>query len=52
MKKNGILAILTQSEHDNPAIHGFLDRSEAHAAGTNWDSERAAFWKAFAAIVG
>ena len=50
-KKDGTLAILTQSEHDNPAIHGFLERSEAHAAGTNWDAERQAFWRAFAAIV-
>ena len=50
-KKDGTLAILTQSEHDNPAIHGFLERTEAHAAGTNWDAERQAFWKAFAAMV-
>ena len=51
-KKDGTLAILTQSEHDNPAIHGFLERTEAHAAGTNWDAERQAFWRAYAAIVG
>ena len=51
-KKDGTLAILSQSEHDNPAIHGFLERTEAHAAGTNWDAERQAFWKAFAAMVG
>ena len=51
-KKDGTLAILTQAEHDNPAIHGFLERTEAHAAGTNWDAERQAFWKAFAAMVG
>lgn len=51
-KKDGTLAILTQAEHDNPAIHGFLQRTEAHAAGTNWDAERQAFWKAFAALVG
>ena len=50
-KKDGTLAILSQSEHDNPAIHGFLERTEAHAAGTNWDAERQAFWKAFSAIV-
>ncbi len=49
-KKDGTLAILTQAEHDNPAIHGFLERTEAHAAGTNWDAERQAFWKAFAAL--
>lgn len=51
-KKDGTLAILTRAEHDNPAIHGFLQRTEAHAAGTNWDAERQAFWKAFAAMVG
>lgn len=51
-KKDGTLAILTQSEHDSSALHGFLQRSEAHGAGTNWDAERQAFWKAFAAIVG
>ena len=51
-KKDGTLAILTQSEHDSSALHGFLLRSEAHGAGTNWDAERQAFWKAFAAIVG
>ena len=51
-KKDGTLAILSQSEHDNPAIHGFLEKTEAHAQGTNWDAERQAFWKAFAAMVG
>ena len=51
-KKDGTLAILSQSEHDNPAIHGFLERTEAHAPGTNWDAERQAFWKAFASMVG
>ena len=51
-KKDGTLAILSQAEHDNPALHGFLERTEAHAAGTNWDAERQAFWRAYAAIVG
>ena len=51
-RKDGTLAILSQAEHDNPAIHGFLERTEAHAAGTNWDAERQAFWKAFAALFG
>ena len=51
-KKDGTLAILSRSEHDNPALHGFLERTEAHAAGTNWDAERQAFWKAFAELVG
>lgn len=51
-KKDGTLAILSQSEHDNPAIHGFLQKTEAHAAGTNWDAERQAFWKAFAKLMG
>lgn len=51
-KKDGTLAIMSQAEHDNPAIHGFLQKTEAHAAGTNWDAERQAFWKAFAELVG
>ena len=49
-KKDGTLAILTKSEHDNPGIHGFLERTEAHAEGTHWDTERQAFWKAFAGL--
>lgn len=51
-KKDGTLAIMSQVEHDSPAIHGFLQKTEAHAAGTNWDAERQAFWKAFAELVG
>lgn len=51
-KKDGTLAILTESEHDNPALHGFLKRTETHGPGTNWDSERQAFWKAYAKMVG
>ena len=51
-KKDGTLAIMSQVEHDNPAIHGFLQKTEAHAVGTNWDAERQAFWKAFAELVG
>lgn len=51
-KKNGTLAMMSQAEHDNPAIHGFLEKTEAHATGTNWDAERQAFWKAFAELVG
>lgn len=50
-KKDGTLAIMSQVEHDNPVIHGFLQKTEAHAAGTNWDAERQAFWKAFAKLV-
>lgn len=50
-KKDGTLAILSQTEHDNPAIHGFLEQTEAHAVGTNWDAERQAFWKAFAKVI-
>ena len=50
-KKDGTLAVLSQSEHDNPVIHGFLEVTEAHGPGTNWDAERQAFWKAFAAMV-
>ena len=50
-KKEGTLAIMSQTEHDNPAIHGFLEKTEAHAAGTNWNAERQAFWKAFAKMV-
>ncbi len=51
-RKDGTLAILTRSEHDNSALHGFLTQSEAHAEGTNWDSQRRAFWKSIAALVG
>ena len=51
-KKDGTLAIMSQVEHDNSAIHGFLKKTEAHAAGANWDAERQAFWKAFAELVG
>lgn len=50
-KKDGTLAIMSQIEHDDPAIHGFLQKTEAHAVGTNWDAERQAFWKAFAELV-
>ena len=51
-RKDGTLAILTKNEHKNPDIHGFLERTEAHAEGTNWNTEKQRFWKAFAAIVG
>ena len=51
-KKDGTLAILSQAEHDSPAIHGFLERTEAHLAGNNWDAQRQAFWKAFASMIG
>lgn len=51
-RKNGTLAIMSRKEHDDPAIHGFLQETEAHAAGTNWNSERQAFWRAFAELVG
>jgi hypothetical protein len=51
-KKDGTLAILTRAEHDNPTIHGFLEKTEAHAVGTNWDKERREFWKAFAEMIG
>lgn len=51
-KKDGTLATLTQEEHDNPVIHGFLEKTEAHATGTHWDAERQAFWKTFAKLVG
>ena len=47
-KKDGTLAMLTQKIHDNSVLHGFLERTEAHAVGTNWDAERQTFWKAFA----
>lgn len=50
-KKDGTLAILSRTEHDNPHIHGFLERTEAHAAGNQWDAERQAFWKAFAELL-
>lgn len=47
-KSDGTLAILTQKEHDNPVLHGYLNRTEAHASGTHWDAERKEFWKEFA----
>ncbi len=50
-KKDGTLAMLSQAEHDNPAIHGFLEQTEAHAVGSNWDAERQSFWKAFAEMI-
>ena len=50
-KKDGTLAIMSQAEHDNPAIHGFLQKTEAHAVGTDWDAERQRFWKTFAKLV-
>ena len=50
-KKDGTLAILTNTEHNNSNIHGFLERTEAHGPGNTWDAERNAFWKAFAAMV-
>ena len=49
-KKDGTLAILTQKEHDSSVLHGFLEETEAHAEGTNWDAERQAFWKEFAKL--
>lgn len=51
-RKDGTLAILTEDEHKNPLIHGFLERTEAHGLGSNWDAERQAFWKAYAEMVG
>ena len=51
-RREGTLAILSKHEHDHPALHGFLERTEAHAAGTNWDAERQAFWKAYAEMLG
>jgi len=50
-RKDGTLAILTKAEHDSSALHGFLERTEAHATGTNWDAERKAFWKALATML-
>lgn len=51
-RKDGTLAILRRGEHDNPSLHGFLERTEAHAEGTHWDAERQQFWKTFAEMVG
>ncbi len=50
-RKDGTLAILTRSEHDNSALHGFLTRSEVNH-GTEWNAQRRAFWKSIAALVG
>lgn len=49
-KADGTLAMLTTSEHDSPALHGFLEDGEAgvHSElGVAWDAQRRAFWKAF-----
>lgn len=51
-RKDGTLAILSDTEHKMPSIHGFLERTEAHGPDTNWDAERQAFWKAYAALFG
>ncbi|WP_165043748.1 HNH/ENDO VII family nuclease [Adlercreutzia sp. ZJ138] len=52
---DGTLAMLTTSEHDNPALHGFLaEGAEGVQAqlGSAWDKQRQAIWKAFAAKIG
>ncbi|NHM16220.1 hypothetical protein GMI69_06055 [Eggerthellaceae bacterium zg-887] len=54
-KADGTLAMLTTSEHDNPALHGFLSEgAEGVQAqlGSAWDKQRRAIWKAFAAKIG
>ena len=54
-KADGTLAMLTTSEHDAPALHGFLaEGAEGVQAelGAAWDAQRKAFWKAFAAKIG
>jgi hypothetical protein len=44
-RANGTLALLTQSEHDNPALHGFLAQTEINR--TVFAAERAATNRAF-----
>ena len=45
-KKDGTLAILTRSEHDNAALHGYVKQSEIDRPAFN--TIRKEFWKAMA----
>ena len=50
-KVDGTLAMLTTSEHDNPALHGFLEEGAKgvhEILGSKWDAIRKKTWKAFA----
>ena len=45
-KNDGTLAILTRSEHDNAALHGYVKQSEIDRPAFNTIREE--FWKAMA----
>lgn len=52
---DGTLAMLTTSEHDNPALHGFLKEGAEGVhkqLGNEWPKIKARFWKAYAAKFG
>ena len=49
-RSEGTLALLTQAEHDNPALHGFLEKSEI--IRTDFNKIRTALNKAFASVGG
>jgi 4-alpha-glucanotransferase len=43
--------MLTTSEHDNPALHGFLKEGAEGVQkqlGNEWKKEKVRFWKAYA----
>lgn len=45
-KNDGTLAILTEAEHDNPALHGFVQDTEIDRSA--FKAVREAFWKTMA----
>jgi len=54
-KVDSTLAILTKAEHmqngNNKIWHVFGEATEAHAQGNTWNTQRAEFWKAMAAMI-
>ena len=48
-KNDATLAILTRSEHDSSALHGFVENSEI--TRTAFDKVRSEFWKAMANLL-
>ena len=55
-KVDSTLAILTEAEHmqggNNLIWHDVSKITEVHGIGNNWDSQRQAFWKSMAEILG
>ena len=49
-KADGTLAMLTKSEHDHSALHGFLEGAEGVQAqlGSAWTTQKKRIWKAVA----